>query len=169
MELEIIPKQERIPSFDPNAIVVKQISYYPAGTYDKEKITPSFIKQILEEIPRSINVYLSLDSHGERDWLEVVSDGKWLFLGYCFEAAQNKAHGFDNYYSYNPAFAHTADQIMEADFSDERIYTSLESGGQSPIPKIQALTDIEAGVKAVEYFIRTGERYPGIDWIHERS
>jgi len=26
---------------------------------------------------------------------------------------------------------------------------------------------MEAGVKAVEYFIRTGELYPGIDWVHE--
>ena len=29
------------------------------------------------------------------------------------------------------------------------------------------LADIELGVKAVEYFIRTGEFYPGIDWLHE--
>ena len=42
-----------------------------------------------------------------------------------------------------------------------------ESGGQSPIPKIQAITDIETGVQAVEYFIRTGELYPGISWLHE--
>ena len=35
------------------------------------------------------------------------------------------------------------------------------------IPKIHAITDIELGVKAVEYFIRTGEFYPGIDWLHE--
>lgn len=27
--------------------------------------------------------------------------------------------------------------------------------------------DIEEGVKAVEYFIRTGKLYPGIDWAHQ--
>ena len=31
----------------------------------------------------------------------------------------------------------------------------------------QAITDLESGVKAVEYFIRTGEFYPGIAWMHE--
>ena len=53
------------------------------------------------------------------------------------------------------------------DFSDKSIYTDLKSGGQSPIAKIHALTDIETGIKAVEYFIRTGAFYPGIDWLHE--
>lgn len=75
---------------------------------------------------------------------------------------QSKGKGEHN--GIDPAFAHTADRLMKADFSDESIYTALNSGGQSPIPKIQAITDIGEGVKAVEYFIRTGELYPGIDW-----
>jgi len=40
----------------------------------------------------------------------------------------------------------------------------VQSGGQSPVEKYLALTNMEAGVKAVEYFIRTGKLYPGIDW-----
>jgi len=31
---------------------------------------------------------------------------------------------------------------------------------------MEAITDMETGVKAVEYFIRTGELYPGMDWAH---
>lgn len=166
MELRIIPKQKTIPSFKLSAVAVKHINYYPAGgTYNEDEITPFVISKILKEIPKGISIYLSLNPDGECDWLEVVSDGKWLSLGYCFENITDG--GFDNYYSYNPDFSDTIDRIMEADFSNESIYTPLNSGGQSPIPKLQAITDMEAGVKAVEYFIRTGERYPGIDWIHE--
>ena len=65
------------------------------------------------------------------------------------------------------AYADTAEEAEQFDYSDKRVWTALESGGQSPVPKIQAITDMETGVKAVEYFIRTGELYPGIDWLHE--
>ena len=77
---------------------------------------------------------------------KVLCDGEWLALGFCGDFGQN------NYYSYNPAYAGVTEK------------TPLRSGGQSPIEKELALQDIEAGVKAVEYFIRTGEFYPGIDW-----
>ncbi len=33
--------------------------------------------------------------------------------------------------------------------------------------KYLVIKDIEAGVKAVEYFIRTGQLYPGIDWARQ--
>lgn len=56
---------------------------------------------------------------------------------------------------------------MDIQIINKNIYTNLLIGSQSPIPKIQAITDIEAGIKAVEFFIRTGELYPGIDWLHE--
>lgn len=172
MEFEIMPKQEIIPAFDPNAVAVRHIEYYPYGSsYSEEDITPKIISKILREARKGISIYLSLNPDGECDWLEVVSDGKWLFLGYCFEYTENidgkTIVRYDNYYSYNPDFADTADRIGAADFSDETIYSPLESGGQSPISKIQAITDIETGVKAVEYFVRTGELYPGMDWLHE--
>ena len=162
MEIEIITKQEIIPSFDPNAVAVKRIEYYPyGGTYTEDEITPKVIHKILKEIPTGIGVYLFLDPDGECDWLEVVSDGEWLFLGYCF---QDESGRFDNWCSYNPDYADTIEQIRDADFSNKKIYTPINSGGQTPIPKIYAITNMDAGVKAVEYFIRTGERYPGIDW-----
>ncbi len=46
-------------------------------------------------------------------------------------------------------------------------FAHVQSGGQSPIEKYLALTNIEDGVKAVEYFIRTGKLYPGIDWAEQ--
>lgn len=87
----------------------------------------------------------------------MVSDGEWLALAFSEDFGQN------NYYSYNSDFSDTIYHAIDADFSDSSIYTPLESGGQSPIPNFQAIKDIEVGVKAVEYFIRTGKLYLGID------
>lgn len=167
MESEIISKQERILPFDFQAIEVQRIEYfdYPYQEYTGEEITEEIIAEVLKEIPKGINLYLFLepDEEGnwEDNWLEINCDGTWIALGFW------KDDGQHFYYSYNPAFADTADQMNNANSLDKDIYTDLISGGQSPIPKREAITDIEAGVKAVEYFIRTGKRYPGIDWVHE--
>lgn len=163
MEFQMIPKQNDILPFDSKAIKVQYIEYFdpPYKTYKGEEITEKIIAEILKKISDGINIYLFLDPNGEDDWLEVNCDGEWISLGFSEDFGQN------NYYSYNPAFADTVDQVNKEDFSDKSIYTDLESGGQSPIPKIAAITDIEIGVKAVEYFIRTGEFYPGIDWMHQ--
>lgn len=163
MEYQVALRRESIPDFDKQAIKLQHITYFdsPYSEYEGEEITEDVIAGVLNKIPEGINIYLSLVAYGEDDWLEVNCDGQWLALGYSSQGGQ------DNYYSYNAAFADTAERIMEADFSDEAVYSPLESGGQSPIPKIQAITDIEAGVRAVEYFIRTGRLYPGIDWLHE--
>lgn len=169
MNIHIIPKQKIIPSFDASAIAIKHIEYYPYGrTYKEDEITPNLISKILKRIPKGIGVYLSLNPDGECDWLEVVSDGKWLFLDYCFEYVESTKDGnivrVGNYYSCNPNFVNTIEQIGEASFSNENIYTLINSGGQTPIPKIHAITDMIAGVRAVEYFVWTGKLYPGIDW-----
>lgn len=89
MEFEVIEKQETIPAFDPNAVAVKHIEHYPyEKAYSEGEITPGVISKILKKLPKGIGVYLSLNPDGECDWLEVVSDGKWLFLGYCFECTE---------------------------------------------------------------------------------
>ena len=149
MELEIIPKKNVEVTFDPKAICVKHIEYYPSddGEYEEEEITESLISKILEEIPEGIEINLSLISYGEDDNLEVLCDRVWLALAYCSDN--------DCYYSYNAQFAGTEE------------WSPLESGGQSPVEKYLAIMDIEEGVKAVEYFIRTGKLYPGIDWAHQ--
>ena len=166
MELQIIPRKEIVPDFDRKEIQLRHIKYFdaPYNEYEEEEITEEVVEKVLKKIPEGLNIYLSLVPYGEDDWLEVNCDGEWLALGYC-SCSGTRRKGC--YFSYNAAFAHTADRLLEADFFDKSIYTPLNSGGQSPIPKIQAITDMEAGLKAVEYFIWTGELYPGIDWLHE--
>lgn len=164
MEMEIISKQETIPAFDTNAVAVKHIEYYPYGdTYDESQITSELIAEILAEISHGISIYLFLDPDGECDFMEVLSDGEWLSIGCSFD----RNGKWQNYYTYNAAYADTAEQIKKFNYSDRSVWTALESGGQSPVPKMEAITDMEAGIKAVEYFIRTGELYPGIDWAHQ--
>lgn len=167
MESNIIPKQETIPSFDPNAVAVKYIEYYQSSgkAYTEDEITPELISKILQEISKNININLFLDPVGECDWLEVLSDGKWLYLA-RFRLYKNGKED-EYFFSYNPDYASTVGQIKEENYSDKSVWTELLSGGQSIIPKIHAITNMESGVKAVEFFIRTGELYPGIDWEQE--
>ncbi len=76
MSFEIIPKKDTIPEFDHQEIKLKHILYYPNGEeYEEDEITEEVISRILKEIPEGIEIYLSLDSYGEDDWLEVVCDG----------------------------------------------------------------------------------------------
>lgn len=144
MQLTPIPRREGVPPFDPSEIKVQYIENFPA-----DEITAETAAKLLKKLPSGAEWYLFLDPDGEGDFLEVLCDGTWLALGASFNDGQ------ENYYSYNP------------DFAGVKEPTGLRSGGQSPIEKELALTDIASGVKAVEYFIHTGELYPGIDWAKQ--
>ena len=162
MKLEIIPKSDTIPSYDTSALAIKYIDYDShSERYMEDEITLDLISRILNEVPKGIAVNLCLDPDGEGyyGYLAVVSDGNWLSLCYGYEDSET-------YFSYNPEFADTAEQLEEVDLGDENVYAPIDYDGQSPIPKCQAITDMDAGVKAVEYFIRTGKLYPGIDWAY---
>ena len=102
-------------------------------------------------------MYLDPDGEGRCGCLEVVSDGDWLSLCYDYNETET-------YFCYNSEFADTVAQLEEVDLRDENVYSPIDYDGQIPVPKCQAITDMDAGVKAIEYFIRTGTRYPGIDW-----
>lgn len=147
MDFERLPKQDAIPPFDPHTIAVKYLEY--DCSYGEEEITEELIAQLLREIPAGIELALYLDPDGEDDMMEVLCDGTWLALGFSHDFGQ------ENFYCCNPAFAG----------SPER--SPLLSGGQSPVLKENAIQDLEAGVRAVEYFIRTGQLYPGIDWVKQ--
>lgn len=165
-DFQIIPKQEAIPAFDPQITAVKHIEYYPFGAvYEEDEITQPVISQILKDIATGDNIYFFLDPYGEENFLEVISDGEWLSIGYCFDIDETGEQ--DIYYSYNPDFADILRNY--SDFSDKESFAPIVSGGQSPIKKCFAVKDTEAVLKAVEYFIHTGKRYPGIDWAKQLS
>ncbi|EOS42733.1 hypothetical protein C810_04315 [Lachnospiraceae bacterium A2] len=160
MKFEIFPKSDIIPSYDPNAVTVKYIEDNSHGEqYEEDEITPDLISKILHEVPKEIEIILYLDPDGEGHFgcLEVVSDGNWLSL--CYDHNET-----ETYFCYNSEFADTVAQLEEVDLRDKNVYSPIDYDGQIPVPKCQAITDMDAGVKAIEYFIRTGTRYPGIDW-----
>lgn len=165
MELKIIPRSSDILPVNHNVAAVNYIECVPYNgqyrQYGKDKITPDLISKILNDVPKGIEVSLCLDSDGEEYYgcMEVVSDGKWLSLCYGYEDTKT-------YFSYNPMFSDTVGQLKEMDLGDENVYTLIDYDGQSPIPKFQAITDMDAGVKAVRYFIYTGKLYPGIEWAY---
>ena len=158
MDLEIIPKQNATLDFNPKEIKVQYIEYtdpvdHPFGNIiEGDDITEEVISELFKNVMSGTSVYLSLIPHGEDDWLEVLSDDTWLALGYSSNGVQ------DNYYSYNPDFANS-------ERAEEM--TPLLSGGQSEVEKYLALTDKQAGLKAVEYFIRTGKLSHNIDWAKQ--
>ena len=91
----------------------------------------------MEEIPQGLNIYLYLDPYGEATMFEVNCDGEWLAISFSSHGGTKEEK---NYYSYNPEYAGVEE------------FAHVQSGGQSPIEKYLALTDMEAGIKAVEYF-----------------
>ena len=153
MELEIIPSQNAPLDFDAGAIKIQYIEYCSAdgtdGVVEGGAITEEVISGLLEQIPTGITMYLSLLPQCEDNWMEVISDGTWLALGYSSECGQS------NYYSYNP------------EFKGSEELSPLLSEGQSVIEKYLALTDMKAGRQAVEYFIRTGRLSTNIDWAKQ--
>ena len=149
MNLKIINKQEKIPTYDVKAIKIQHIEYYDSlcSSYDGKEITEEVIDHLLKEIPDGLDVYLSLIPEGEDDWLEVNCDGEWLAMAYRSDEG--------NYYSWNPQY----EGVEE--------WAPVQGGGQSPIEKYLALTDIKMGIKVIDYFIRTGKLYPGIEWAEQ--
>lgn len=157
MSYQIIEKQKTVPTYLHTEIKIKHIGFYPCEKeYEEKDITEMLVSQIIDQIPKGIEVRFSLIPYGEDDFLEVICDGKWLALAYC------GGNGEDIAYSYSADFFH-------GDFMAMDDLTPLTSGGQSPILKFFALRDIEAGMEAVRYFVWTGKLYAGIAWVKQLS
>ena len=91
-------------------------------------------------------LYLSLNPFGEEDSMEVdVAEG-WAALSY-----EDTDTGVW-YAIYNPEYAGVEEDAPPL------------GGGQSPIPMMHAIQDLELAAVCVEYFIKQGRLYPGAPW-----
>lgn len=142
MKFEIIRKRDDIPTLQQGIFKVKHIDIL-----EGQEITEELVTKFCQAIPEGIAAYLSLDPNGEDQCMEVLCENGWMALGYFDEE-----HG-NYYYSYNEKYAG----------SDEL----APMPGQSPVEKYLALEDLALGIKCVDYFIRTGEFYPGIEWAKQ--
>ena len=98
MSVQIMPRQAEIPPADPKAIQLQHIAYYdrPYTSYEGKEITEEVIAKVLEQIPKGLNIYLSLIPYGEDDWLEVNSDGTWRVRSAPMAARRTTTPGTPN-------------------------------------------------------------------------
>ena len=144
-KIEISTKQDTVPEFDKTAIAVTGIESYPDHTHLKpEEITQDAITCLLKQLANGDDLFFYLDEYQELEFLDAICDGEWISLLYS-----NKDISYSCY---------------NTDFEGVEEDCPLEYGGQSPIRKFYALTDIQLGLEAVEYFIHTGKLYPKIEW-----
>lgn len=92
---------------------------------------------------------LSLDEYGEEDFLSVDIEDGWAALAYNTWDEEGNAH---MYLPVNPEY----DQSQE----EAPVYI----GGQSPIPKRNALNDLNLAAECVLHFAKTGELYSDLKW-----
>lgn len=146
MDDEIIPKQT-LPGPLPSGIRVQYAEGFGA-------VTEETVKQILKKVRKRAykHLYLTLDPYGESTFLEMCSENGWVSLSIGEEVYRDKRVTWTVYQSYDRRYSD----------SDE---AAPIRQGQDIILKKYTIQDIEAVLQCIEWFIRTGTPYPGIDWV----
>ena len=93
---------------------------------------------------------LSLEPWGEGHFLCGEFAPGWAALWYDWTDSPT-----GSYSCYNP------------DYDTVEDLCPIEVGGQSPVPKMWALEDMEEAARIVRHFLLTGELAPGSLWLHE--
>ena len=150
MAIEQIICKKEVPEIIPSNICIR----YAAQTCTLSngmKISEATIKEILENIQNGTyrSLYLSLDEDGEGGYLQMESGEDDIFLQICADF-----EGTVWYSCFDPDYID----------SDEES-PIIPSDGQSIIIKKYTMHDLSLAVKCVEWYIRTGSPYPGMDWI----
>lgn len=146
IKYEIIPQKE-IPASIPTDICIRYIGR------EMGEITEDAVQKVIERIRQGVytDVYLSLDSDGTDRYMQMESTDSWIFLQYCEEINRTWFSG------YNAEYANSNEQAP-----------ILCSDGQSVVEKKYTINNLDLAVKCIEYFIRTGQLYPGMEWIKAR-
>ncbi len=154
--MHIIPKKE-LPETMPTGICIKYASK-SFSTDEKDRIndiSEAGIQSIINNIRNNTykSVFLSLDSEGDIGikFFQLESDEGWIFVQICDEEE-------DLYYS-----------SVNVDYLNSNEEAPiLCSDRQSVIMKRNTMHDLEMAAKCVEWFIRTGEPYPNMEWLTNR-
>lgn len=118
-----------------------------------KRITEEALSKLLEDIRNKEGVGISLykDPDLEGDYMQIEADGNLIFLQYV-----------ENYC--------TSDECIYSCFNpnclDSDEWSPIEaSDGQSVILMRYTMDDHELAAICVEYFVRTGQLYPGMAWL----
>ena len=154
--MNIIPKKE-LPEALPTNICIKFASKR-FSTNEKDRIndiSETGIQSIINNIRNGTykSLFLSLDSEGDIGitFFQLESGEGYIFVQICDEEE-------DLYYS----------SVDVAYLSSNEEAPIICSDGQSVIMKRNTMHDLEMAAKCAEWFIRTGEPYPGMEWLTNR-
>lgn len=149
-EEEIIPKEE----FEKNGNTDICIRFASKAFNTNERnqikdISEKGIQEIIDNVRSGVykSLYLSLDPDGGRYFI-MESDSTWLGLEIADETDQVC------YSSFNTAY-----------MDSEEASPIKCSDGQSVILKKYTMHDRKLAAECVEWFIRTGRHYPGMEWL----
>lgn len=151
---EIIPKKEftKCTSAD-ICIRFASKAFSTGGEYLIKDISQKGIQKIIENVHNGNykSLYLSLDPYGEIDgnkYFTMESTGNWIAVQIVDDNNKTWYSSFDIKYL-------DSEEISPIECSDR----------QSGILKKYTIHDRKLAAECIEWFIRTSEPYPGMEWI----
>ena len=128
-------------------------AFFTGEKYLIKDISEKGIQKIIENVrnKKYKSLYLSLNPYGEIDcckYLTLESTGEWIAVQVVDDI--NKTY----YSSFNINY-----------LDSEEVSPIKCSDGQSEILKKYTMNNIELAADCIEWFIRTSEPYPGMEWL----
>lgn len=150
---EIIPKGE-LPEKMPDGVWIQ----YAGKGFECSRanrindLSEQGIQEIIKNVRTGIykSLYLSSDPDGapEKRYFQLESAERWIFVQICDDEGRRCYSSFDKEY-----FCSNEEAPIEC------------SDGQSVVLKKYTMHDPELAARCAEWFIRTGEPYPGMEWL----
>ena len=118
------------------------------------EITEAAVKRLLKKIRRGAcgHLYLALDPDGESSFLQMDSGNGRIFLVIGEERPEGNRVRWIRYMSHDPRY----------DGSEEE---APVRAGQDRILMRETIRDAGLAAACVEHYIRTGEPWPGMEWM----
>lgn len=150
--IEFIPKAEA-PAEIPKGIAVK---YYVRWPDEPKEITTDNCRKILKNLREGKwgNIYLTNNWDLEEDFMQLDSGDGLFALGYARDNSGGVGEEAAWFSTYDPEYL-DSDEETDIDCID----------GQSVILRKETITDKDSVMTAIEYFIRTGKLWNGIQWM----
>lgn len=151
---EIISKKEFTQCTSMNICIRFASKSFSTGEKDLIKdISEKGVQKIIENVrnKKYKSLYLSLDPNGEADcckYFTMESNDEWIAIQVVDDINKTWYSSFDiNYLD--------SEEVSPIECSD----------GQSEILKKYTMHNIKLAADCIEWFIRTSEPYPGMEWL----
>lgn len=117
------------------------------------EVTEAVVRKILKNVRKGVyqHLYLALDPGGESTFLQMAAGGGCIALSIGEERCQENRVSWTVYQSYDPRYSVSAE-------------AAPIRWGQDVFLKRYTIQDPALALRGIEWFIRTGTPYPGMDW-----